>query len=66
MARGGAQCQWRVLKPGGTRETPADFDFLKFDPPTFLEGADMICVPIRIELRVKTNGRIIRDLEAHL
>lgn len=47
-------------------ETLSDFDFLKFEPLTFLEGAGMICVLIRIELRAKATGRIIRDLEAHL
>ena len=47
-------------------ETLSDFDFLKFEPCAFLEGAGMVCVLIRVELRVKTTGRIIRDLEAHL
>jgi ketosteroid isomerase-like protein len=50
----------------GFFETLADFEFLHFEPVGFLEGDGMVCVPIRLELRVKANGRIIRDLEAHL
>jgi ketosteroid isomerase-like protein len=44
----------------------SDFEFLRFEPLAFLEGADMVFVPVRIELRVRATGRIIRDLEAHL
>jgi ketosteroid isomerase-like protein len=44
----------------------ADFEFLRFEPLAFLEGDGMVAVPIRLELRVKATGRVIRDLEAHL
>lgn len=47
-------------------ETLADFEFLRFEPIAFLEGGNMVAVPIHLELRVKANGRLIRDLEAHL
>jgi ketosteroid isomerase-like protein len=44
----------------------ADFEFLRFEPVAFLEGGNMVAVPIHLELRVKANGKRIRDLEAHL
>lgn len=43
-----------------------DFEFLKFEPVAFLSGSDMVCVPVQLELRVKANGRLVKDLEAHL
>lgn len=47
-------------------ESLADFEFLRFEPFAFLEGDNMVAVPVHIELRVKANGKIIKDLEAHL
>lgn len=47
-------------------ETLADFEFLRFEPVAFLEGDNMVAVPIQLELLVKANGKRIRDLEAHL
>jgi ketosteroid isomerase-like protein len=44
----------------------ADFEFLRFEPVAFLEGGNMVAVPIQLELRVKANGKTIKDLEAHL
>lgn len=44
----------------------ADFEFQRFEPTGYLEGDDMVAVPIRIELRHKTSGREFRDLEMHL
>lgn len=44
----------------------ADFEFLRFEPQAFLAGGDMVVVPIEIELRVRANDAVIRDLEAHL
>lgn len=46
--------------------TLADFEFLRFEPSAFLEGGNMVAVPIHLELRVKANGKVIRDLEMHL
>lgn len=47
-------------------ETLADFEFLRFEPVAFLEGGNMVAVPINLELRVKATGKVIKDLEAHL
>jgi ketosteroid isomerase-like protein len=44
----------------------ADFEFLRFEPVAFLEGANMVAVPVQLEVRVKATGRVVRDLEAHL
>lgn len=44
----------------------ADFEFVRFEPFAFLEGDDMVAVPVRLELVYKPNGRRIRDLEMHL
>ncbi|MFO1070102.1 MAG: nuclear transport factor 2 family protein [Geminicoccaceae bacterium] len=44
----------------------ADFEFRRFEPVAFLEGDDMVAVPIRLELFVKATGKTIRDLEVHL
>ena len=44
----------------------ADFDFLRFEPFAFLEGDNLVAVPIHLELRVKKTGKIIKDLEMHL
>lgn len=68
---GGPRLKWYAARQGraavtGFFESLADFDFLRFEPQAFLEGADMVAVPVAIELRYKPNGRIIRDLEAHL
>lgn len=50
----------------GFFETLADFEFLRFEPTAFLEGDGMVAVPIRIELKVKSTGRPIKDIEVHL
>jgi len=44
----------------------ADFDFVRFEPYAFLEGENMVAVPVRLELVVKATGKPIRDLEMHL
>lgn len=44
----------------------ADYEFLRFEPVAFLEGGNLIAVPIHIALRVKATGKTIKDLEAHL
>jgi uncharacterized protein len=46
--------------------TLADFEFVRFAPVEFLEGGNMVAVPIEIELIVKATGKSIRDLEMHL
>ena len=63
--------KWHVPRRGrqnvvGFFEALADFDFLRFEPQGFLEGGDQVAVPIQLELRLKANGRIFRDLELHL
>ena len=42
------------------------FEFLRFEPVGFLEGGDMVAVPIHSEVRDKASGRGFRDLEMHL
>jgi ketosteroid isomerase-like protein len=44
----------------------ADFEFLRFEPVAFLEGGDMVAVPVYLGLRDKRTGREMHDLEAHL
>jgi ketosteroid isomerase-like protein len=44
----------------------ADYEFVRFEPIAFLEGGNLVAVPIHLELRVKATGKLIRDLEAHL
>lgn len=44
----------------------ADFEFLRFEPFAFLEGENVVAVPIHLELRVKKTGKVIKDLEAQL
>lgn len=68
---GSAPLRWYMPRRGRDQvvkffETLADFDFLRFEPVAFLEGSNMVAVPIRIELRVKATGKVIKDLEAHL
>jgi ketosteroid isomerase-like protein len=50
----------------GFFEALAAFEFLRFEPAAFLEGADMVAVPIHLALRHKASGRELRDLEMHL
>lgn len=44
----------------------ADFEFVRFEPFAFLEGDNMVAVPVRLELVYRANGNRIRDLEMHL
>jgi len=46
--------------------TLADFEFARFEPFAYLEGDNMVAVPVRLELVVKASGKRIRDLEMHL
>jgi ketosteroid isomerase-like protein len=68
---GGTPLKWYQPRRGRAEvvkffEALADFDFLRFEPVAFLEGGNMVAVPVRLEVRVKATGREIRDLEAHL
>ena len=44
----------------------ADFELVRFEPFGFLEGDNMVAVPVHVELVYKANGKRIRDLEMHL
>jgi len=44
----------------------ADFEFVRFEPFAFLDGGNMVAVPVRLELVHKANGKRIGDLEMHL
>lgn len=68
---GGTPLKWYRPRRGhdGVKQffaSLADFEFLRFEPAAFLEGGNLVAVPIHIELRVRATGRTIRDLEAHL
>ena len=69
---GSAPLKWyrprrgRAEVPGFFSDVLGDFEFVRFEPVAFLEGDNMVAVPIHLEVVVKANGRRIRDLEAHL
>ena len=68
---GGEQLKWYASRRGpadvvGFFQSLADFEFLRFEPFAFLEGDNMVAVPVHVELRVKANGKTFKDLEAHL
>ena len=68
---GSEPLKWYVPRRGkaavpGFFEAIADFEFERFEPMGFLEGGDMVAVPIDLRLRVKATGLIIRDIEMHL
>jgi uncharacterized protein len=42
------------------------YEFLRFEPVAFLEGGDMVAVPIHLGLRHRASGREMHDLEVHL
>jgi ketosteroid isomerase-like protein len=42
------------------------FEFRRFEPLSFLSGADQVAVPVRVELAVKASGFVIEDEEIHL
>ena len=44
----------------------ADYEMQRFEPVAFLEGEDLVAVPIHVELHHKASGREFRDLEMHL
>jgi ketosteroid isomerase-like protein len=50
----------------GFFEALAPYEFLRFEPVAFLEGDDMVAVPIRLGLRHRDSGREMHDLEVHL
>ena len=56
----------RQLRVVGFFEALEAFEFQRFEPVAFLEGGDMVAVPIHSELRDKASGRQFRDLEMHL
>jgi len=41
------------------------FEFRRFEPLSFLSGADQVAVPVRVELAVKASGFVIEDEEIH-
>jgi len=68
---GGESLKWMEPRRGrdavpGFFATLADFEFARFEPFAFLEGDNMVAVPVRLELVYRSNGKRIRDLEMHL
>jgi uncharacterized protein len=41
------------------------WEFLRFEPQTFLAGSNMVAVSILIEVRHRRTGKLLRDLESH-
>jgi len=68
---GGETLKWFEPRKGrdavpGFFATLADFDIRRFEPQAFLEGGNMVAVPVHFEFVIKANGKTIRDLEMHL
>src|SRR5262245_44964918 len=68
---GGPSLKWYTPRRGRDEvpkffESLADFEFVRFEPQTFLEGSDMVAVPVAIELIYRPTGKRIRDIEMHL
>ncbi len=57
--------------PGFFAELVHEFEFVTFQPFAFLEGASaeglpMVCACIDVELRARTTGKTVKDIEVHL
>jgi len=68
---GGESLKWFEPRRGrdavpGFFASLADFEFVRFEPFAFLEGDNMVAVPVHLELVYKASGKRIRDLEMHL
>ena len=68
---GGKQLKWYKSRSGresvaGFFKDIADFEFNRFEPVAFLEGSNMVAVPIHLDVVLKANRRRIKDLEVHL
>jgi ketosteroid isomerase-like protein len=68
---GGESLTWFKQRRGrdavpGFFASLADFEFVRFEPFAFLEGDNMVAVPVRLELLFKANSKRILDLEMHL
>jgi uncharacterized protein len=46
--------------------TDRDLEFLRFEPTNFLSGGNQVAVPINVEVKVKSTGRLVEALEVHL
>lgn len=44
----------------------SNWAMLVFEPTNFLEGGNQVAVPIRLEMRHKATGKVVKDLEMHL
>jgi uncharacterized protein len=67
---GAPPLKWYVPRRGRAEvvkffQTLADFELLRFERVAFLEGANVVEVPIPIELRLEPTGSRIKGLEAH-
>jgi hypothetical protein len=43
-----------------------ELEFLRFEPTNFLSGGSQVAVPINVEAKVKSTGRVVEALEIHL
>jgi ketosteroid isomerase-like protein len=63
-----------IFEPGTGKEHAAGFfealardvEFLRFEPTSFLSGGDQVAVPIHVELRIRSTGKVVTALEVHL
>ncbi len=47
-------------------EAVQGLEFLRFEPMNFLSGGNQVAVPINLEARVKSTGKVVQALEIHL
>ncbi len=63
-----------IFEPGTGRDHAAQFfarvmndlEFLRFEPTSFLSGGNQVAVPISVEARVRSTGKVAEVLEIHL
>jgi uncharacterized protein len=62
-----------IYKPGTGKEHVKRFfeaaqglEFRRFEPTNFLTGENQVAVPIRLEVEVKSTGKVFEALEIHL
>ena len=62
-----------IYEPGTGREHAKRFferlgelEINRFEPTNFLSGGNQVAVPINVEVKVKSTGKIVEALEIHL
>jgi ketosteroid isomerase-like protein len=47
-------------------EAVQELEFLRFEPQSFLAGGSQVAVPVAVEARVRSTGKVAKALEVHL